>query len=112
MSSASCVGTLRLGVGTVDVTGVNRSELISVTASRAEMDPDEVARVLDTFFELAAERLEASDSVNIRRFGKLEPRHRKAMVKPNPMSGDDMHVPERVSVAFVPSDILKERLNK
>jgi len=76
------------------------------------MDPEEVSMVLDNFFELAAECLEADDSVNIRRFGKLEPRHRKAMVKPNPMSGADMHVPARVGVAFVPSDILKDRLNK
>lgn len=91
---------------------MNRTELILATAAKAEMDPEEVAEVLDAFFGLAVECLESGDTVNIRRFGKLEPRHRKAMTKPNPMSGEMMHVPERVGVAFVPSDILKDRLNK
>ena len=90
---------------------MNRSEVIIVTAARAEEDPADVGRILDVLFDLCGEVLERGESVNIRRFGKLEPRVRRATTKPNPASGVAMHIPERLGVAFLASDILRDRLN-
>jgi nucleoid DNA-binding protein len=90
---------------------VNRSELISTTASRLDLDPSEVESVMDALFDLCGEVLERGEAVNFRRFGKLEPRRRRAFTKPNPLSGEEMKIPERLSVVFLASDILKERLN-
>lgn len=91
---------------------MNRSEVITLTAERADEDPRDIERILDVLFDLCGEVLERGESVNIRRFGKLEPRLRRATTKPNPSSGAVMEIPERLGVAFLASDILRDRLNR
>jgi nucleoid DNA-binding protein len=91
---------------------VNRSELINVTSQRADQDSKDVECIVDVFFDLCAEVLERGEPVNIRRFGKLEPRLRRASKRPNPMTGDTMEIPERLGVAFLASDILRDRMNR
>lgn len=91
---------------------MNRSELIAVTAARTEEDPRHVELIIDVLFDLCAEVLEAGEAVHVRRFGKLEPRLRRAIVKLNPASGEPMEIPERLGVAFLASDILRQRLNR
>lgn len=90
---------------------MNLSEVIAVTAERADEDPRLVEGVLEALFDLCAEVLARGESVNFRRFGKLEPRLRRATTKANPASGVVMEIPERLGVAFLASDILRERLN-
>lgn len=90
---------------------MNRSELIILTADRANEQIEHVEDIINHFFDLCTDSLRNGETVHIRRFGKFEPRTRRAMVKPNPMSGDIMEIPERLSLAFIPSDLLKERLN-
>lgn len=90
---------------------MNRSEIVSQTAKRTTRAVDEVESVINAFFDICAEALVKGDAVKLRRFGVLEPRLRRAMTKPNPGTGEPMEIPERLSVAFLPSDILKDRLN-
>jgi nucleoid DNA-binding protein len=90
---------------------VNRSEVIAKAAEEAGVDAAVVEKVVTTFFEIISETLSNGDPVNVRRFGKFEPRLRRAMTKPNPRSGEPMEIPERLSVVFLPSEILKGRLN-
>jgi nucleoid DNA-binding protein len=91
---------------------MNRSTLIQITAERSDRPVEEVETVVSTFFEIVADTLANGEPVNLRKFGKLEPRLRRSMTKPNPRTGDMMEIPERVSVALLPSDLLKARLNK
>lgn len=90
---------------------MNRSQVISQTAERLGKPVETVEAVVSAFFELCAEALAQGEPVNIRRFGKFEPRLRRAMVKPNPKTGDPMVIPERLSAAFLPSELLKAALN-
>lgn len=91
---------------------MNRSTLIQLTAELTDKSVDEVESVVSTFFEIVTDTLAKGEPVNLRKFGKLEPRLRRAMNKPNPRTGDTMEIPERVSVALLPSDLLKARLNE
>lgn len=90
---------------------MNRSTLIQITAERSGHPVEEIETVVATFFEIVTDTLANGEPVNLRKFGKLEPRLRRAMTKPNPRTGDTMEIPERVSVALLPSDLLKARLN-
>lgn len=90
---------------------MNRSEVIKITATKTGVPTDSVEEVVTTFFDICSEALAEGDQVNVRRFGKFEPRLRRAMVKPNPKSGEAMHIPERLSVTFLPSEILRARMN-
>ena len=88
-----------------------RSEIIAHTATRTSKAIDEVENIITTFFDICTEALVKGDAVKLRRFGVFEPRLRKAQTKPNPATGEMMSIPERLSVVFLPSDLLKELLN-
>lgn len=66
---------------------------------------------VDRVLEAITIALVNGQAVVIRGFGRFEPRQRKAVVRRNPVSGLDMHVPPRRTVGFVPSDSLKARVN-
>jgi nucleoid DNA-binding protein len=91
---------------------MNRSTLVQETATRVGAPVEDVDQIITEFFDIIADTLAKGEPVNLRKFGKLEPRLRRAMNKPNPRSGDLMEIPERISVALLPSDLLKERLNR
>lgn len=68
------------------------------------------AVVSDTIDTIAL-MLAAGEQVNIRRFGRFDPRDRKPVTRLNPATGEPIHVPAKRSVGFVPSQTLKDRLN-
>ena len=90
---------------------MNRSEVIAQTAERLSKPVETVEAVVSVFFDVCAEALAQGEPVNVRRFGKFEPRLRRAMTKPNPKTGEPMNIAERLSVAFLPSELLKAALN-
>lgn len=90
---------------------MNRSEVITKTAEATSLEPELIEKVASAFFGIISDALVDGEAVNVRRFGKFEPRLRRAMTKPNPKTGQPMEVPERLSAVFLPSEILKNRLN-
>lgn len=90
---------------------VNRSDIVKMASNKTGMDAEEVDRVLTAALEAVSLSLAAGEPVNIRRFGKFEPRQRNAVTRTNPRTGLVMDIPEKTSVGFVPSVNLKERLN-
>lgn len=90
---------------------MNRSEAIATVARRLAVPVDQVESVVTEFFEVVSETLEKGETLAVRRFGKFEPRLRRAMRKPHPATGALMDIPERLSVQFLPSELLKNRMN-
>lgn len=90
---------------------MNRSQAIAATATKSSLTPEQVEESIGAFLEVVTGTLVSGEPVTIRRFGKFEPRLRAAMTKPNPATGTLMDIPERLSVTFLPSDMLKDRLN-
>jgi nucleoid DNA-binding protein len=90
---------------------MNRSEAIKAAAEKSKVTVDQAETIVSAFIETCAEALVAGEPVSLWRFGKFEPRLRRSMAKVNPATGEPMSIPERLSVAFIPSDVLRERLN-
>jgi nucleoid DNA-binding protein len=90
---------------------VNHSQLAQYVSERTEVPTSTVTLVTNALLEAVGTALAAGDSVNLRRFGKFEPRTRKAMVRKNPATGEEIPVPEHTTVAFVPSPVLRGRVN-
>lgn len=90
---------------------MNRGDVVRHIADREEMPASVVDQVLASFFDTVGESLAAGHDITIRRFGKFEPRLRRAVVRKNPKTGEPISVPEKTSVGFVPSHNLKARLN-
>jgi nucleoid DNA-binding protein len=111
--------TMRTGGGTAtsstsvdDGAHVNRSEIIQMVARKEGIAQDDVTKVVNSFIDTMGLCLATGESVNLRTFGKFEPRTRKATTRMNPKTREPMAIPDRESVTFVPSPNLKERLNR
>jgi nucleoid DNA-binding protein len=94
------------------VVPVNRGEVVKAIADAKQMPATLVDEVLSSFFDQVAVTLAAGDDVTIRRFGKFEPRQRRAVTRLNPKTKIPIDVPAKTSVGFVPSSNLKHRLNE
>lgn len=90
---------------------MNRGDVVKAISDNIDQPATVVDEVLGSFFDVIAHGLADGSAVTIRRFGKFEPRRRRAVTRKNPKTGIEIKVPEKVSVGFVPSGNLKDRLN-
>lgn len=90
---------------------MNRTDVVKAVANREHVSAAEAERILNAALDIIGLSLACGEEVNIRGFGKFEPRHRNAVVRRNPRTGVEHKVPEKRSVGFVPSPNLKDRLN-
>ncbi len=67
----------------------------------------EAQRIVDIIFETITNRLLAADEVRIVGFGTLEVVTRRARRGRNPMTGEEIQLPERRALVFRPSRSMK-----
>lgn len=70
-----------------------------------------VEETLEAIVDVIAMAMAAEENVTITGFGRFEARTKSAATKINPKSRTMMEVPARVTVVFLPSRKLKDRLN-
>jgi nucleoid DNA-binding protein len=90
---------------------VNRTDVVRAVSNQTNLPVGQVETVVGALLDVIGLSLACGEEVNLRTFGKFEPRNRKPVVRRNPKTGVEHHVPEKVSVGFVPSPNLKDRLN-
>lgn len=91
---------------------MNRGEVVKAISDAEQLPATQVDQVLSAFFDQVAVALASEEDVTIRRFGKFEPRKRRAVTRLNPKTKIPIDVPAKTSVGFVPSSNLKARLNE
>lgn len=103
-----------IGYDNVDVKEafLNRSDIIRAIANAEELPTAVVDRVFSAALDIIGLSLSCGEDVNLRGFGKFEPRLRRPVTRKNPRTGIEHHVPEKTGVGFVPSPNLKARLNQ
>ncbi|MBS1810593.1 MAG: HU family DNA-binding protein [Acidobacteria bacterium] len=67
----------------------------------------EAQRIVDLIFETIKTRLLNGDEVHIVGFGSLEVVTRRARRGRNPVTGEDIQLPERHALVFRPSRLMK-----
>jgi nucleoid DNA-binding protein len=90
---------------------VNRSEIVEELIQLGS-EPDDARDAVDRVLNAISRALACGERVTIRNFGKFEPRARKSVIRKNPVTGDKIEVPEKVSIGFVAAPALKERVNR
>lgn len=90
---------------------MNRSDVIRAISNQTRVPVAQVETVLGNFLDIIGLSLACGEEVNLRNFGKFEPRLRKAVTKRNPKTGDPLDVPERTTIGFVAAPALKDRVN-
>lgn len=90
---------------------MNKAQLISTLASRANLSRRDSDRAVNTIFQLIIEELEKGDKVQIVGFGCFDVRNRPPRKGRNPMTGESIDIGETRSVSFKPGKSLKDAMN-
>jgi integration host factor subunit alpha len=71
----------------------------------------EVAKIVETIFDLIKDSLEKEDKIKISGFGNFVVRKKRARRGRNPQTGDDIEISSRRILTFKPSQVLRAGLN-
>ncbi|MCA0171221.1 HU family DNA-binding protein [Bacillus sp. RAR_GA_16] len=89
---------------------MNKAELLTTVAERAEMSKKDTARVVDTLMDTIAEALAKGEKVQLVGFGNFEVRERSARKGRNPQTGEEIQIQASKTPAFKPGKALKEKV--
>ena len=88
-----------------------RSELVQkISMENKNLEPEEVEKIVDLFFDSITSRLAKGGRVELRNFGAFSTRSRKARVGRNPRTGAEINIPARKTPYFKPGKEIRERL--
>lgn len=82
----------------------------NMLADRLGRDAEDVQVVIKQLANVIADQLKVGDSVTVPGFGAFEPKMRSERVATNPASGKKLLVPPKLSVAFKPSALLRQKV--
>ncbi len=88
----------------LDVTGIIYEKL--------NLPRKEIAKVVDSVFDIIGETLQKEDKLMISGFGDFIIRNKKARRGRNPQTGSDIVISPRRILAFKPSSVFKASLNQ
>lgn len=75
------------------------------------MSAEEAELLFDATVKAIKTQLLNGNLVAVQGFGQLEPKKKNERISVNPASGERMLVPPKISVAFKPSTVLKDRFS-
>ena len=87
---------------------MNKTELISDVASKANMTKKDVEKVLSALFASIEETLKKQEKVQLVGFGTFEVRDRKPRSGRNPQTGEEIKIPASRVPAFKAGKTLKD----
>ena len=91
---------------------MNKTELISSIAEKAELTKKDAEAALKAFTETVEEVLASGDTIQIVGFGTFETRERAAREGRNPRTKEPLTIPASTVPVFKAGKELKEKVNK
>jgi integration host factor subunit beta len=91
---------------------MNKSELVDLLASRAELPQNKAEEVVNTIFDAMTRALVEGRRIEIRGFGSFVNKRYEPYVGRNPKTGDAIDVKAKVIPFFKVGKELKERVNR
>lgn len=90
---------------------MNKSELVSVVAAKAEITKKSADKAVGAMFEAIKDSVASGDRVQIAGFGSFEARKRQARKGKNPQTGAEISIPAATVPAFRAGKAFKEATN-
>lgn len=87
---------------------MNKADLVTRMAEKAEMTKKDAEKALDSLMEAVMEALEKGDKVQLVGFGTFEVKERAERKGVNPQTKEEMIIPATKTVVFRPGGPLKE----
>lgn len=91
---------------------MNTKDLITTIRGQQGFSADEAEKLFDATVAAIKSQLLNNNVVAVQGFGQFEPKKKNERISVSPTTGERMLVPPRISVAFKPSNVLKERFSK
>ncbi|MEW6663384.1 MAG: HU family DNA-binding protein [Bacillota bacterium] len=91
---------------------MNKTELVSSVAEKAEITKKEAEKVVNAVFASMEEALAKGDKVQLVGFGTFEVKERAARIGRNPKTGEEINIPATKVPSFKPGKSLKENVGK
>ena len=90
---------------------MNKTELASAIAEKAEISKKDAEKALKAFTEVVAEELKKGEKIQLVGFGTFEVSERAAREGRNPQTGETMQIAASKSPKFKAGKQLKDSLN-
>ena len=94
------------------VLDLNGSDLINAVADESEYTRNTVKDVCSAFLAKLRENIVAGNSVTIKTFGTFSSKVRAARTGRNPITGESLEIPDRMTIKFKPSVTMKKEVNE
>lgn len=95
----------------MDITAINRSDLMQQFSEKYALDPREAETIVRIILEAMSKSLIKGERIEIRGFGSFELRYRKPRQARNPKSGVVVQTNGKYSIHFKPGKEMRERVN-
>lgn len=90
---------------------MNKTELISEVAQKANITKKDADKIVNAFFTTIETALKAGDKVQLVGFGTFEVRERQARKGRNPQTGQEISIPATKVPAFKAGKALKDAVD-
>ena len=90
---------------------MNKSELITALAEKAEFSKKDAEKVLNAFVDSVTESLAKGEKIQMIGFGTFEVKTRPARTARNPRTGAEIKIATSKSPAFKAGKALKDKVN-
>lgn len=90
---------------------MNTKDLITTIRGQQSLSAEEAELLFDATVKAIKKQLLDGNLVAVQGFGQFEPKKKNERISVNPASGERMLVPPKISVAFKPSSVLKDRFS-
>ena len=90
---------------------MNKSELISMLASKTEMPKKDAEKAVNSFIEIITDSLVKDDKIQLVGFGTFSVKERAAREGRNPRTGEVVKIKAAKAPAFKAGKALKEKVN-
>lgn len=91
---------------------MNKMELISAIAEKAELSKKEAEKALTAVVESISEALQTGDKVQLIGFGSFEVKNREARIGRNPKTKEEIRIPASKTPVFKAGKALKDAVAK
>ena len=91
-----------------------RSELISKLSEKIQrkLKKSDLEKIVSILLETIVEGIKNNKSTEFRHFGRFSVKKLKKKINRNPRTGEKIHTPEKISIAFKMANEMKKKVNE
>ena len=91
-----------------------RSEIISKLSKKIHQNlkKSDLEKILKILLDIIVEGIKNNKSTEFRNFGRFSVKKLKRKTNRNPRTGEKIHTPEKISIAFKMANELKKKINE